>query len=144
MINSGINKLILVVFNLIIILLLIISIFKGIQITENVRILSYKDIEQIKADYAIVVDNYNNLLDDYASYISWGGDANKIGKKWTYITEEYINKYWNISNQGTQWTQEQNFYQKYANTAPWTWKKRPFGTNSSSTIVLSDWQSFKW
>jgi hypothetical protein len=42
------------------------------------------------------------------------------------------------------WTQEQNFYQKYANTAPWTWKKRPFGTNSSSTIVLSDWQSFKW
>ena len=71
MMNSGINKLILVVFNLIIILLLIISIFKGIQITDNVRILSYKDIEQIKADYAVVVDSYTNLLNNnYANSIS--------------------------------------------------------------------------
>ena len=71
MMNSGMNKLILVVFNLIIILLLIISIFKGIQITDNIRILSYKDMNQKKEDYAVVVDNYNKLLNnDYANSIS--------------------------------------------------------------------------
>lgn len=71
MMNSGINKLILVVFNLIIILLLIISIFKGIQITDNIRILSYKDMEQKKADYAVVVDSYNKLLTtNYANAVS--------------------------------------------------------------------------
>ena len=71
MMNSGMNKLILVDFNLIIILLLIISIFKGIQITDNIRILSYKDMNQKKEDYAVVVDNYNKLLNnDYANSIS--------------------------------------------------------------------------
>ena len=71
MMNSGINKLILVVFNLIIILLLIISIFKGIQITDNIRIYSYKDMNQQKLDYALLVDEYNNLLtNDYSNAIA--------------------------------------------------------------------------
>ncbi len=71
MINSGINKLILVVFNLIIILLLIVSIFKGIQITDNFKILSYKDVNNVKVEYATLVNDYNSLLtNNYANSLS--------------------------------------------------------------------------
>lgn len=41
---------------------------------------------------------YNNLLDDYTSMITYGWDASRLWKKWTYITQEYINNYgWWIS-----------------------------------------------
>ena len=78
---------------------------------------------------------YNNLLDDYTSMINYWWDASKLGKKWSYITSEYINKYWNwASTSSKKWVkrwnttqtattngsgiQSTNFYQTYANTAP--------------------------
>ena len=37
---------------------------------------------------------YNNLLDDYTAMINYGWNANNLGKKWEYITDEYKAQYW--------------------------------------------------
>ena len=116
-------------------------------------------LEQFASWWAWLTKDELKSLVDVASTFST--KAKQVQKNAADRTMVSINKYWltpeailplsalnQINNSTTtsssSWTQEQNFYQKYANTAPWTWKKRPFGTNSSSTIVLSDWQSFKW
>lgn len=56
---------------------------------------------------------------------------------------------WNIETTSTtinteSTPQNKDFYNTYANTAPWVWKKRPYWSNNQWNVQLSNWQSFNW
>ena len=65
------------------------------KLTDKQRTQIYEEAAGLM-DWATYL--YNNLLDDYSSMISYWGDASKLGRKWTYYTDEYINMYWNTNN----------------------------------------------
>jgi surface antigen len=68
------------------------------KLTENQR---QEFLEMAKSLMDGATYNYNNLLDDYASQLFYGWDASKLGTKWTYVTQEYINKFWGETPQTT-------------------------------------------
>jgi hypothetical protein len=68
------------------------------KLTENQR---QEFLEMAKSLMDGATYNYNNLLDDYAWQLFYGGDASKLGTKWTYVTQEYINKFWGETPQTT-------------------------------------------
>ena len=87
--------------------------------------------------------NYNNILDDYSSYITRWGDSNKIGKRGTFITDEYIKKYWWTTPQST----TQTTYQSTNTWNPsWVNQRTPWGSSSSSyssnNYVNIEWYEF--
>ena len=61
------------------------------KLTDKQRTQIYEEAAGLM-DWATYL--YNNLLDDYSSMISYWGDANRLGKKWVYYTNEYKNQYW--------------------------------------------------
>jgi hypothetical protein len=80
-------------------------------------------VEKEAGRMKIVIDKYWYSPE----YVLWYDMADKLYKNWTTSTQETT-----------------NFYTKYANTAPWVWKRRPFWARNQWNIQLSNWQSFEW
>ena len=97
---------------------------KGTKLTKQQR-QNMLDTARSLMDWA--TQNYNQLLDDYAGYINYWWDMNQIGKKWTYITSEYRNKYWTNT-----WTRIK------VNTSPrLSWIPSTTNTTSTKTTTTS-------
>lgn len=76
---------------------------------------------------------YNNLLDDYSAMITYWGDASRLWKKWTYITEDYINAYWNTTSSTTSYNSSQRY----------TWLTQIWGWNNTwAGSVLNIWWNY--
>jgi hypothetical protein len=80
--------------------------------TVNGQKLTKKQREEIYNASARLMDwatrIYNNTLDDYAAMINYWWNASNLGKKWTYITDEYINMYWNPTSESTNYPTSTN------------------------------------
>lgn len=59
------TKSILVLLNLIIITLIGVSIFKGLSLTEDIKVLSVKETLQLSDNYQVVLDGYDNARKSY-------------------------------------------------------------------------------
>lgn len=81
--------------------------------------------------YDSYTEQYNQLLEQYKSYVTQGGDANSIGTPGTYVTEEYKKRYNQTTS--TYSITNTNFYQKYANTAAW-----------AGSIIQTSYGTFYW
>jgi hypothetical protein len=83
------------------------------------------DVAKSLMDWATY--NYNQLLDDYSWFIMYWWNSNWLGNKWTYYTDEYINRYGNNIENVDYWS-------AYKSSTPqWV-----------DTINVGNWLSITW
>lgn len=99
-----------------------------------------------KSELKSLVDMAHTFSKNAENYQKQIADRTKVSIEKYWLTPEAVlpaNILNNINSTTTN-TQTTNFYTKYANTAPWVWKRRPFWAKSQWNIQLSNWQSFNW